>query len=360
MTLVDEQTAVAPPPARPGKPVLAVENVSKTYPPVQVFGRIERALARLGGTEATNTVLEDEDDGLDEPEEMEVEASAAVALSEVTFTVAAGSVVGIVGPPGAGKTVLLNTIAGLSAPTEGRVVVRGRTAAALEALVRALPPRLTMERSLTLLATLLRLSPHVLRHRADEIFSFGEIESDRRSRIGSTTRKRRRLLLLGLALSAEVELVLIDVPFGGTRFREKCTQAVAGLRARGTAVLVTARDVDSVADFADRVVYLEQGRIVADAEPGHVAALLKRERGVEGRSGHPPLTHDAARYVEFLQVALGVSRADAAVGAAIDAAEAAGLEHVDWDAIANAAGLDRRDTQAVVDRLRARADGLLG
>lgn len=344
-------------PVRPGKPVLAVEGVSKTFPPVRLSGRIEQALARLGGTEATTGVLDDEDDGLDEPEIADDDAPLAEvdALRDVAFAVHGGTVLGLVGPPGSGKTALLHVIAGLSAPTAGRVVVRGRTVAALEGLVRALPPRLTMEKSLSLLATLLRLSPHEVRQRADAIFAFGGIEADRRVRIGATTRKRRRQLLLGLTLTADAELALLDVPLGGTQFREQCLEAIAELRRRGAVVVVTARHLEAVADFADRVVYLERGTVLYDGPPAEVAERVVRERGAGTRTSHPPLTPDARRYVDFLRVALGPGRAEVALGAAIDVAEAAGLDHVDWDTVANAASIQRHDAQAVVDRLRAGA-----
>lgn len=337
---------------------LVVENVSKLYPADRRLNTLERTLARLGGVERDDVPLDDDEDGLDELDEPSEEGGAeTLALDDVSFTVARGCVLGLVGPPGAGKSTLLGIAGGMSDPTSGRVVVRGRVAPALEAYVRALPPRLTLENAVPFLATMVRLSRSDAKRRLDDIFRFGEVQEYRHQLVSSSTRKRRRQLLLGTMFTVEADVLLVDASLGGTRFREKCLERIEERRSAGAAVVVTARDVESVADFADRVVYLERGRVVAEGEPGEVARLIQVERRQSADS--PSLTADATRYIGHLEIAIGVPRTQAATHAAIDAALAARHEHVDWEAIANAVHVPRRDAQAVVDRLRAQATGSL-
>src|SRR2546427_6004127 len=99
------------------------------------------------------------------------------ALRDVSFSVPAGSSVGIIGHNGAGKTTLLKVIAGVTSPSKGRVDVSGRVAALIDLLV-AFIPDLTGRENLYYLASMHGMSGRVMASRVQRVIDFAEISAD--------------------------------------------------------------------------------------------------------------------------------------------------------------------------------------
>lgn len=253
------------------EPLVVIDRLSKHYAPLREPWRIERILAKLGGIELNGPDPFDEeedefeDEELDEP--VERPAEGVRALDEISLSAYAGTCVAVVGPAKAGKSILLKVIAGVVPPTSGRVVVRGTVAPALEALLGVMPRDMPLEKALPVLAAMVHLPRRDVRRRMPEIFDFLGFPDLRCAFAGATTGKRRHQILLSMMLSLNADVVLVDCELSGVAWKAKCLDRLDELKRAGAVVIVTSRDVESVAGIADRVVYLKRGVMVGEEAP---------------------------------------------------------------------------------------------
>jgi ABC-type multidrug transport system ATPase subunit len=340
--------------------VVSVEDVTKVYRPLPPPGRVLRMMMRFGGGGSYRDRLtadddDDDDEGLDdagdaEPVEEQVGGRDVAALGGVSFTVAAGTCVALVGPTRAGKSTLLRIVAGLTPPSSGRVVLAGRVAPVLDDLVRALPARLSLRKAALVLASMTRMPRREIERQLPEAFARIGMDGQENRLVSNTTGKRRRQLMLSVLTSARPLILLYDAPMppAGRAF---ILERIDELRAAGGAVIVTSRDVETV-NFADRVLYLQRGRIVAEGAPSEVLDELRRTRAAGNELPQAELSDDAARLAEFLRMGRGVLALEDALHHAIAAAVESGHDLVAWEALAEAAGLPLEEAHTVVERLR--------
>jgi tungstate transport system ATP-binding protein len=265
-------------------PLVSLESVSRRYAPL-IVGRTRRAFSRFGGIEGDPGSLEDDDDdddddgaGFDEPEEEDqaIVIDGTLALDAVSLRISGGGCVALVGPPGAGKSVLLRTIAGLTPPDSGCVVVKGLVVPILSSLTALLPRQGRLRAALPVLATLLHLPTRQVRQRLPQIFAFlGDPEAGAVLVSGLPTRRRQDLLLAGM-LSLDPDIVLLDCKLPSGSFGQRCRDRLLELRDSGALILISARRLEEAAWIADRVVYMNEGRLVGeevvDAESGAMVA----------------------------------------------------------------------------------------
>jgi len=201
------------------------------------------------------------------------------ALRDVSLDVRAGELVALIGANGAGKSTLLRTIAGLLAPTAGRVAVDGRdvTGRAPEALLRAgvalVPERRRIFGDLTVLDNL-ELGGYALprgRAFASRLAAGVEAAYDRfpvlrqRSRqlAGTLSGGEQQMLAIGRALMTRPRLLLCDEPSLGLAplVVQEIMRLLAVLRAAGTTILLVEQNARLALRFADRAYVLEVGRV---------------------------------------------------------------------------------------------------
>jgi branched-chain amino acid transport system ATP-binding protein len=201
------------------------------------------------------------------------------ALRDVSLDVRAGELVALIGANGAGKSTLLRTIAGLLAPTAGRVAVDGRdvTGQAPETLLRAgvalVPERRRIFGDLTVLDNL-ELGGYALprgRDFASRLAAGVEAAYDRfpvlrqRSRqlAGTLSGGEQQMLAIGRALMTGPRLLLCDEPSLGLAplVVQEIMRLLAALRAAGTTILLVEQNARLALRFADRAYVLEVGRV---------------------------------------------------------------------------------------------------
>jgi ABC-2 type transport system ATP-binding protein len=233
------------------------------------------------------------------------------------------------------------------------VVVAGRVAPALEDLMRGIPSQLSLEKALLLVGSLVRLRRRELRRLVPGALEGAGLAEAARVPIGSLTSKKRKRALVELMLSVDAELVVVDAGLADPGFREHVYDLAARRMANGALVVVSGHHVELLPPFADRVVYLRDGRVGAIGSRENVLRGLAEERTRLRDSMSVPPTADARMYLDFLRIAFGAARAEDALRHAAERAAAAGSLEVDWPALAYAAGIAEPDAQAVIDRLRA-------
>ena len=253
--------------------VLSLENVSKEYPPPAPM-RVRRLFSRFGGlhvedgfaADALSGVVEDEEDELADvvadDDVVPQELLGRRVIDSVTLRAHGASVIAVVGPPGAGKTVLLKLMAGLVPPSEGRVVVRGFVVPALVVMSTILPSRgHRVENALPQLGGMVGIPPRVVRSRFDEIADLMEVPGLLKSATGLMESRRKRELILAMALSLKPDILVLDIPLPRGDAGDRYAERIDDLRAQGKLVVVELRDVARARVKLDRVVAVDKGHV---------------------------------------------------------------------------------------------------
>ncbi len=209
-------------------------------------------------------------------------ATEVVALDGVSLTVQAGEFVAIMGPSGSGKSTLLNMAGGLDHPTSGTVLVDGNDLAALDpaglAAVRRrhigfvfqefnLVPQLTAEENVMLPMELDGTPVKAARHAAREALASVGLDGKGRRFPDDLSGGEQQRVAIARAMTGERRLILADEPTGAldTVTGEAVADLIARYAADGGAVVLVTHE-PRIASFADRVVWLRDGRVVDDVD----------------------------------------------------------------------------------------------
>ena len=223
------------------------------------------------------------------------------AVDGATFDVVEGSITGLIGPNGAGKSTLFNCISGFLRTEAGRVLLDERRIDRLaphRIARRGLVRTFQTPRALTRMTVLENVVLATPRHPGEQLGGAvagraRERESQRRARellalvgldghaealAGTLSGGQRKLLDLIRALMAEPTILLLDEPMAGVSptLRVQLLEHIRALRDRdGVTLLIVEHDLDFVMEASDRVVVMNNGRVIADGTPDQV-------RGDEG------------------------------------------------------------------------------
>lgn len=225
-------------------------------------------------------------------------------VSDVDLAVRSGDFVAIVGPNGAGKTTLLRLLAGLRRPTAGQVELDGRPVGSWSARERARRVAFVEQESsgfadlmVSELVALGRLAAHPPWRSpgtGEEAAILGALEAvdmvefAQRSMSQLSGGERRRALL-ARALAQDTEVVVLDEPTNHLDIRHQHA-VLRRVRSWGRTIVTALHDLDAALLYADRVVVLDQGRIVADGPASDVltSELVLEVFGVKAaRVRHP-------------------------------------------------------------------------
>jgi ABC-2 type transport system ATP-binding protein len=188
------------------------------------------------------------------------------ALRDVSFSVGEGEAVGLVGANGGGKSTLLRLIAGVLNPDEGSVLVDGGVAPLIE-VTGGFVGDLTARDNIALTAGLHGLSRRQINEKFDEIVEFAGVGEflDMPFRHFSSGMKVR--LGFSVVTSLEEPIVLVDevLAVGDRAFREKCYKRMENMLSGGKTLFLVSHNEADLRRFCTRGLYLNQGRLVADA-----------------------------------------------------------------------------------------------
>jgi ABC-type polysaccharide/polyol phosphate transport system ATPase subunit len=199
------------------------------------------------------------------------EHSRFEALKNVSFAIAEGQSLAIVGNNGAGKSTLLGLVAGLAKPDSGTVETRGRIAALLE-LGSGFHPDLTGRENVKLNASLLGLSRSEFRAAYDAILDFSGIGDfiDEPLRTYSSGMVMR--LAFSVAINVNPDILLIDevLAVGDAGFQAKCFDKIRSFRRAGKALVCVSHGQAMVRELCDQAIWLDHGTLLMSGETGDV------------------------------------------------------------------------------------------
>ncbi len=206
------------------------------------------------------------------------------ALRDMSFSVAQGEILGIIGRNGAGKSTLLKILSKITDPTLGEIRIKGRVAALLE-VGTGFNLELTGRENIFLNGTILGMTRKEVTKKFDEIVDFSGVEKfiDTPVKRYSSGMKVR----LGFAVAAhlEPEILIIDevLAVGDAEFQKKCLGKMQGISAvEGRTVLFVSHDMSAVGTLCNKCLLLERGRIDMVGETP--MAIQKYTQNVSGSS----------------------------------------------------------------------------
>ena len=193
------------------------------------------------------------------------------ALKDVSFEIAKGESVGIIGRNGSGKSTLLQLIAGTLNPTSGSVEVNGRLAALLE-LGSGFNPEFTGRENVYLNGIILGLGKEEIDNRFDSIAAFADIGDFLDQPIKTYSSGMLMRLAFSVSVNVEPDVLIVDeaLAVGDAGFQFKCMERLDRLTKSGTTLLFVSHDVSAVKAFCSRAFYLERGKIKASGVPADI------------------------------------------------------------------------------------------
>jgi len=214
-----------------------------------------------------------------------------VAVDDIAFTVREGECFGFLGPNGAGKTTTMRMIQCVSPLTSGRLEVAGMDVTKEERKIKEIlgvaPQETNLDQDLTVRDNLIMFSSYFdipkaeAERRSDELLAFFQLEVKRDTDIDKLSGGMKRRLLLARALINRPRILILDEPTVGLdpQARHLIWEQLMRLRSQGSTIVLTTHYMDEAERLCDRLVIMNDGKILAEGKPSdlirkHVGANI--------------------------------------------------------------------------------------
>ena len=235
------------------------------------------------------------------------------ALRDVSFDVAEGETLGLLGHNGSGKSTLLKCIAGTIRPNKGTIRTRGRLAALLE-LGAGFHGDLTGRENIYMNASILGFTKSDVDRIFNDIVEFAELSEFIDMQVKHYSSGMAARLGFAVAINVDPDIILVDevLSVGDEAFQRKCMERVREFQDEGRTILVVTHAADLVRQICDRAAVLDQGRLITLDKAGPAIRSFREaliNRGIaleeeldEGRGEPAEARRHLSKKVEFTEV----------------------------------------------------------
>jgi lipopolysaccharide transport system ATP-binding protein len=188
------------------------------------------------------------------------------ALDDVSFSVAEGEVVGVMGRNGAGKTTLLKVLSRITYPTRGSMIFRGRVASLLE-VGTGFHPELTGRENIYFNGAILGMQKQEIKRKLNAIVAFAEVERFIDTPVKRYSTGMQLRLAFAVAAHLEPEILLVDevLAVGDLQFQKKCIGKMNDVARTGRTIIFVSHNMEAIERLCSRGIVLHAGRVIANA-----------------------------------------------------------------------------------------------
>jgi lipopolysaccharide transport system ATP-binding protein len=267
--------------------VISIENLSKAYRLGQIGSGtftydMQRWWANLRGK--PNPLLK-----IGEQDHDNFNGEIIWALKNLSLQIEQGEVLGVIGRNGAGKSTLLKILSRVTAPTSGRIKVRGRIASLLE-VGTGFHPELTGRENIYLNGAILGMSRKEMDRKFDEIVDFSEVEQFIDTPVKRYSSGMYVRLAFAVAAHLEPEILVIDevLAVGDAEFQRKCLSKMGNVAKKGQTILFVSHNMGAIVSLCKSCIVLKNGIPIFQGEAGtathHYMESLFQNNNTQSRS----------------------------------------------------------------------------
>lgn len=193
------------------------------------------------------------------------------AVRDVSFAVAPGEALGIIGHNGAGKSTILKLLSNITTPTVGEITIRGRLSALIE-VGSGFHPELTGRENVYLCGSILGMARREITSKLDSIIDFAGLRPFLDVPVKRYSSGMYVRLGFSIAAHLEPDILLLDevLAVGDASFQQKCLERIDELKRAGTTIVFISHDLAAVGRLCDRVLLMQRGEIAAQGSPAAV------------------------------------------------------------------------------------------
>jgi len=193
----------------------------------------------------------------------ELKSEKFYALNGIDLSLSKGDIFGILGNNGAGKSTLLKVIAGILAPTGGKIVTRGNIAPLIE-LGAGFDMELTARENIYLNGAILGYSRKFIDSKFEDIVNFAEIHEFLDVPLKNYSSGMVARIGFSIATITEPDILIVDeiLSVGDYRFQKKCEERIKSMMSEDTTVILVSHQIDQIRNMCNKAVLLDKGKII--------------------------------------------------------------------------------------------------
>ena len=267
------------------QPVIVVENLSKSYRLGQINGgTLSEDLNRWW---ARKRKLPDPYLKIGQADHGNRHGETGWALKDISLAVEQGEALGIIGRIGAGKSTLLKILSRVTAPTSGKIKVKGRIASLLE-VGTGFHPDLTGRENVYLNGAILGMSRKEVSSKFDEIVDFAEIEKFIDTPVKRYSSGMYVRLAFAVAAHLESEILIVDevLAVGDAAFQKKCLGKMGSVASQGRTVFFVSHNMESIRNLCLKVILIKGGVL---ERSGFASDVIREYMGFTKKLSHKTL-----------------------------------------------------------------------